>query len=469
MCGIVGVIAKNRSLSDADVDNFRKLLLVDQLRGEDSTGVLYVFREKKNMCKIGVLKQAVPANVFINTEAFNNILAQKDLIALIGHNRFATVGSIDDTTAHPFTRGNVRLVHNGTLTAGWQAKLGVTDAVVDSDAIAAAIDREGFAAIEPSIWGAYSLVWHDVRDNTINMCRNTQRPMSFLDTTTSYMISSEAAILDLVVDRRNMKNNKIVDVPTYTHRKFKIYKGSVVIEDTNIFKAKQEDLYDGYGYSRSTWKSGQVWCSVARKYVWPEYVQTNKPKTQVASVIHLPATLPEKGSTIKAGDTVVLVMKSAHPYRYDTGISLDKERGRVCCTLFGHPSVEVDIYDCIMSKGAHTAGIVADKYFEKGRLVEARWSTPNLYTVNDSDNFVKPSATFLRGKVVEEVPEKKSVKSKGDAGFENPTPSEELDSLGEDCCVCGYEIKEHHITTGLKKIFGEMCHKDCYKEFMEAV
>ena len=53
--------------------------------------------------------------------------------ALIGHNRKATVGSVNNATAHPFVVGDsFAMVHNGTL----RNHKALADTVVDSEALA---------------------------------------------------------------------------------------------------------------------------------------------------------------------------------------------------------------------------------------------------------------------------------------------------------------------------------------------
>lgn len=100
--------------------------------------------------------------------------------AFIGHNRAATRGVKNSTNAHPYQYGRITGAHNGTLdmacTRELEEKLG-EKFEVDSMAIFAAIERFGVDETIPMLQGAWSLVWHDADDKTINFIRNDKRPM----------------------------------------------------------------------------------------------------------------------------------------------------------------------------------------------------------------------------------------------------------------------------------------------------
>jgi hypothetical protein len=107
----------------------------------------------------------------------------KDVWAVVGHNRAATRGDIDDASAHPFRHGNITLVHNGFISnADWlpgiqyQAK----NNRVDSDLLCESIYRSGHAATIDRVYGAYALAWHDQIENVLRLVRNSQRPMHMM-------------------------------------------------------------------------------------------------------------------------------------------------------------------------------------------------------------------------------------------------------------------------------------------------
>ena len=182
MCGIVGMITTdNKSVIDKR-KFMRQALIIDTLRGDDSTGIFYKNRENEG--DAGWYKAVVDGYQFVETDDYEKI-AQKmgDYWFMVGHNRAATVGAVDVKGAHPFQESGVTLVHNGTLRGTYdlpksQHQLGVG---VDSHALC-----HNIALVEPDavgeeviskINGAFTLIWHDSRDGSLNIVRNDERPL----------------------------------------------------------------------------------------------------------------------------------------------------------------------------------------------------------------------------------------------------------------------------------------------------
>lgn len=97
---------------------------------------------------------------------------------LLGHNRYATQGKIDELNAHPFLCGHIVGAHNGTL--DWHADIKPKAGGTDSEAIFQHIADHGVEATLPKLSGAWCLVWYDLKDKTLNMIRNEKRPMSYV-------------------------------------------------------------------------------------------------------------------------------------------------------------------------------------------------------------------------------------------------------------------------------------------------
>ena len=113
MCGLVGVISKyDKSYEDIKKHFLKYAIAVDTLRGEDSTGVMRMNEKGKVETNHSIL----PGIQYVSTKSFDNI--KTDSWAIFGHNRAATRGSVSRENAHPFTFGDVTLMHNGTLFAG---------------------------------------------------------------------------------------------------------------------------------------------------------------------------------------------------------------------------------------------------------------------------------------------------------------------------------------------------------------
>ena len=235
MCGIVGMVSKNPSgfnLSHRDM--FTELLVVDQLRGIDSTGV-YGCRVKDTP---DVVKAALNSTEFVQTRQFsrfaNEMYQQYKMV--IGHNRAATKGKIIGENAHPFVEGKITLVHNGTIRN--QAELNA-DVEVDSHAITHALNDNDAAKALESINGAFALVWYDSEAKTLNLARNAERPLVLVEADDSWIFASESGMIWWLAHRNGIKivkgtacpAGKIItfnmdDRETYTESDFKdwVYK-----------------------------------------------------------------------------------------------------------------------------------------------------------------------------------------------------------------------------------------------------
>lgn len=179
MCGIVGYISNNDKLYEGPKHHFmRHALALDTLRGEDSTGLM-TFSKRFTL---KTLKTTMAGDRFVHSPEYKKKF--KPGWAQVGHNRAATRGKVVVDNAHPFTFGDVTMVHNGTLWGGghsletYDAKIGD----VDSMQIAYALSKyppEKAAEVLSQIDGSFALVWSDRRDESINMARNEDRPLHF--------------------------------------------------------------------------------------------------------------------------------------------------------------------------------------------------------------------------------------------------------------------------------------------------
>jgi len=213
MCGLVAVITKNRfGFTKNQVDIFDSLLFIDQLRGMDSTGVALV--EKSG--SLSLAKEASNATVFRTKPEYGQLLktAFQTGSALFGHNRSATKGSITDENAHPFVVDDrITLMHNGTL---WGDHKKLADTAVDSHAIAHVLHRheDDVESALQEINGAYALIWHDFKNQTLNFVRNEQRPLHWIETEDGWYYASEANMLEWIISKYNLKINGDVNMLT---------------------------------------------------------------------------------------------------------------------------------------------------------------------------------------------------------------------------------------------------------------
>ena len=176
MCGIIGGVG-NLTLP------LRKaiwlMLKLDTIRGPHSTGVAVVDKNGKYTTYKSVGDPWAWQDHF--KEDFNKGVAPHNTKLFLGHNRYATVGAVDCDNAHPFISENNKVVgvHNGTVGELSLGKLNLDYAKygTDSEAIINSIAQEGLMETIATITGAWSLVYYDDNNETVNFLRNQERPM----------------------------------------------------------------------------------------------------------------------------------------------------------------------------------------------------------------------------------------------------------------------------------------------------
>jgi predicted glutamine amidotransferase len=201
MCGIVGMISKLKNGFTGDnLSFFHHLLYLNALRGNDSTGVFVV----DNIGNVKIAKEAVQSGAFIPQDEYKALGAyavQKGW-AMVGHSRKATRGTVNDANAHPFiVEDKLVLVHNGSVFGDHKH---LKDVEVDSEAIAHSLaTSDDYEKTLRGINAAYALVWYDVYNKKLNIIRNNDRPLSWMETHTAFYFASEAGMLAFVANRTN--------------------------------------------------------------------------------------------------------------------------------------------------------------------------------------------------------------------------------------------------------------------------
>lgn len=206
MCGIVGVAG---NISKGTREAFRFMLLVDQIRGVHSTGVASV--DKYN--DVSVIKKAMNSSDFLDLKSANGVIDGADNTVMIGHNRAATKGAVNNTNAHPFIHGNITGVHNGTLRN--QALLDDhKDFDVDSDNLYYHMSLNGVDDTVSKLYGAYTLVWYDEVEESLNFTRNAQRPLhyAFSEDGKELFWASEPWMIVVGCNKGNIKIGQIFEL-----------------------------------------------------------------------------------------------------------------------------------------------------------------------------------------------------------------------------------------------------------------
>jgi predicted glutamine amidotransferase len=250
MCGLIGFAAMD-SVKGTLLQRrtwTETALYVGTLRGEDSTGIALI---NKLDNETSLYKAPVPGWAFTTTKQFTKAAAelQNSCVAIM-HNRAATVGHVTYDNAHPFVNGPVTMAHNGTLQS-WGAKGGGygTDSEWLCSVLAAAPSPK--QALE-SIKGAYALSWFDRRDGSLNLARNSQRPLVYVVSQDGAFMAwaSEAWMIAAAGERSGWYDpvllGSVIDVEVGLHYKF--YPNRSLKPTLSRFESYQPATYGYYGH-----------------------------------------------------------------------------------------------------------------------------------------------------------------------------------------------------------------------------
>jgi len=217
MCGIVGVVSNcANGFSIKEMAMFAQLLFLDTVRGFDSTGVFGVSNNKN----VVIHKDAVHGLDFIQTKEFKEF--KGEMVAtgkfVVGHNRAATRGTITDKNAHPFwIDDKVVLVQNGTYKGDHKH---LKDTEVDTEAVAHVIaENKSVEEALQKINASYALVWYNTETSTLNLIRNTERPLYLAKFYGKGLVfASEAVMIQYAAAREDVKlEGAPEEVPAGTH------------------------------------------------------------------------------------------------------------------------------------------------------------------------------------------------------------------------------------------------------------
>ena len=211
MCGLVGILG---TPTKKMVDAFTFMLNIDVVRGPDSTGVIAVGKDN-----VFTHKDVLLPPDFISEDEYKKKILWKptDHYYLIGHNRKATKGVINQENAHPFQHGPITLVHNGTLHTNIRANSKTFG--TDSESIAHGISVKGIRWVWERLNGAAAVIFHDSRSDRINLINNGKRPLFWCweEGREHLLIASETWMITSAADRYH------IDLETRKNDSPKIY------------------------------------------------------------------------------------------------------------------------------------------------------------------------------------------------------------------------------------------------------
>ncbi len=282
MCGIVGLINHKATkgskayVSVALCKTFEDMLWADQLRGKDGTGVMQMTSDLDvNWVKV--------AGEFINMDndpkwpSFYNAIDSS--FFTIGHNRAATSGKKIAENAHPFTFGHVTLVHNGTLRSfprKYEHK--EKDLDVDSRALTEMIADLGIKKAVEEFSGAYACVWLDSKDNSLNIARNSERPMWFVGFDGGVLLASESYLPAWCGSRNGLTNIEFKPTEINTHYKIYAEDNKHIIEEKYtpriIVPVSHYGMYSNLDDNDDT--TATYWKNQNKEYLQGQKGSTNK-------------------------------------------------------------------------------------------------------------------------------------------------------------------------------------------------
>lgn len=233
------------------------MLILDVLRGEDSTGVASV--SKYQGADVMVAKTlGNPYNLF-ETKGFERVMNRSSRV-LIGHNRFATSGAINRSNAHPFENEGLVGAHNGTLTN----KSDLLDSElfkVDSENLFHYIYKRGVQEAIKNTAGAWALTWWNKEESTMNFLRNKERPLwvAFSKDDKQLFWASEPWMLLAALGRNDIKFEEPFQLAEDMHMSIKIDNNGVMQKPlVKVVKSEVKEVFTQRGTAKDTGTKAQA-------------------------------------------------------------------------------------------------------------------------------------------------------------------------------------------------------------------
>lgn len=208
------------------------MLKLDTIRGHHSTGIARVENIRRNNYHV-IKNVGTPWDLLRDKakEYYNGGAGRVngDFAVLMGHNRWATVGKIDEENAHPFVSGNILGAHNGTIPDFYRAKLDDYKYYgTDSEAIMYNFDKNGVKETISRLTGAWALTWYNFAEDSFNFLRNKERPLHYAwkKTGTVLYYASEPEFIYMAADKAgvDLKDDEVYEFEQDMHYSFKVGK-----------------------------------------------------------------------------------------------------------------------------------------------------------------------------------------------------------------------------------------------------
>ena len=248
MCGHFGIAGFG--INQHDLEIFRQLGIVSQLRGEDGAGIYQI--NSGSATRWDNQKLVKSAGDFMYTyylgtdgqKKHTDKVCQTTMIdVLIGHCRAATKGSIIDSNAQPFEFSNLVGAHNGTL----KDKKYDDKIRSDSDLFFEDVNSKSqdgcLSGLESCLKdlnenSAYAIVMYDKLKKQLIFVKNSKRPLFFAVSRERDVMywASERAFLALILNRNGIKYQHYDEVNQ------KIIGGIFQVPDNRLLICKPREI-----------------------------------------------------------------------------------------------------------------------------------------------------------------------------------------------------------------------------------
>lgn len=341
MCGLIGVCGDVTVTHEKAIGT---LLVLDSLRGTDSTGIAVVPSN-------GDVKMAKavghPFNLF-DTKQYDKSLMGAHR-AIIGHNRYATQGKVNARNAHPFEFNTVVGAHNGTLNGKYRLE-DANQYDVDSENLYHHIDKKGIKDALNVLDGAWALTWWDKVKEEMCFLRNKERPLFLTRTKDNKAIfwASEKWMLEVALSRHTIEHQDIVSLDVDTLVTIGISPGGIMEKLVATPAASKYEPPVHNNYHGGTWQHGK-WVPSS-----PTTGCTGPAGSGSSKVYPFPSASPEKTAKEVSSKLAREVLKLPHSAFYantkDVLLSVDarskdfKGATYYDCTDKNHPEKIIRLY-----------------------------------------------------------------------------------------------------------------------------
>ena len=237
MCGIVGIVRPKATSVSVDLcQAFEQMWWGTQLRGMNGSGL---FQASKGRNKIVLEKSAFTPDYAIYEKPISVMTRNVDIMPFtFAHCRQATKlpAKADDKylkkNAHPFQYKHITLMHNGYFS--YVGKDHNDAHEVDSAAFTHAVADLGIDDALEKAYGSYALVYYDSDEETLNIARNSDRPLWKLEHYFGHIFISEPELALWVLKRLKLAPPTSI-APVPVDRLFS-YKEGIEFADREIKK-----------------------------------------------------------------------------------------------------------------------------------------------------------------------------------------------------------------------------------------